>query len=250
MRMEPGITITPDYYDSFHCIAGACSHTCCAGWEVDIDSESLARYKRDGIPFISEEETPHFILKEGERCPFLNGQNLCELILSHGEDYLCQICTDHPRFRNFWTGITEVGLGLSCEEAARLVLSRPEPVKLVLSGTGETIEEAISNLPADEQYLWNVREDLFREAETLENPWEARLAEYLIYRQIPDALYDDRLEGRIRFVWESVREIRARFANRNEQTFASYVDTVRAYSAEIEYNPERLEALLEQYEND
>ena len=97
------ISIYPDYYKEFKCIAGACRHTCCAHWEIDIDEESLARYKRDGIPYISEEgDDPHFELKE-DRCPFLNHENLCELILEHGEDYLCQICRDHPRFRNYFT---------------------------------------------------------------------------------------------------------------------------------------------------
>ena len=85
------ISIYPDYYKEFKCIAGACRHTCCAHWEIDIDEESLARYKRDGIPYISEEgDDPHFELKE-DRCPFLNHEHLSDLILEHGEDYLCQI---------------------------------------------------------------------------------------------------------------------------------------------------------------
>ena len=36
----------PEYYPEFRCSASRCDHTCCAGWEIDIDGESLARYER------------------------------------------------------------------------------------------------------------------------------------------------------------------------------------------------------------
>ena len=31
---------TPEYYKDFKCIAGACTDTCCAGWDVDVDEKS------------------------------------------------------------------------------------------------------------------------------------------------------------------------------------------------------------------
>ena len=57
-------------------------------------------------------ETACFRMAEGERCPFLNGDGLCDLILAEGPDILCQICTDHPRFRNFYADREEIGLGM------------------------------------------------------------------------------------------------------------------------------------------
>ena len=41
-----------------------------------------------------------------------------------GEGYLCDICREHPRFYNF-TSVAEVGIGMSCPEAARVILSSP-----------------------------------------------------------------------------------------------------------------------------
>ena len=32
----------PDYFDGFSCLAGACPHSCCIGWEVVLDEEPLA----------------------------------------------------------------------------------------------------------------------------------------------------------------------------------------------------------------
>ena len=138
------LTVYPNYYPAFRCIAGACRHSCCIGWEIDIDEETLAKYKNMSGPLgdrlrrnISTGDPPHFVLGAGERCPFLNQSNLCDLILSGGEGLLCQICDDHPRFRNFLPGYTEIGLGLCCEGAAQLILSQSEPVTLIREGTPE-----------------------------------------------------------------------------------------------------------------
>lgn len=135
------LSVYPDYYSEFQCIASRCEHTCCAGWEIDIDPESLARYRRTEGNMgkrlqdaISEGEEPHFILEEEERCPFLNEKNLCDLILFGGEDFLCQICTDHPRFRSFLPGRTEIGLGLCCEAAGALILGWKRQVTLRTEG--------------------------------------------------------------------------------------------------------------------
>lgn len=130
--------VYPDYYKDFRCIAGTCKHNCCIGWEIDIDPDKAEFYKnvpgemgrrlKEGIHWGDE---PHFILQEGERCPFLNDCNLCDIILELGEEHICSICTEHPRFYNeLPDDRVEVGLGLCCEEAARLILGKKEPVTL------------------------------------------------------------------------------------------------------------------------
>ena len=35
-------------YEQFRCLMSRCTHTCCAGWEIDIDGDTLARYRRTG----------------------------------------------------------------------------------------------------------------------------------------------------------------------------------------------------------
>ena len=129
------IRVVPDFYPEFACIASRCGHSCCVGWEVDVDEDSLERYS--GIPGalgdklrreIDMTSSPHFRLDGRERCPFLTEENLCQLILELGEDSLCQICTDHPRFRSWFPDRVEEGLGLCCEEAGQLLLDRAEPL--------------------------------------------------------------------------------------------------------------------------
>ncbi|MBR4082428.1 MAG: flagellin lysine-N-methylase [Clostridia bacterium] len=134
--------VYPDGYRDFRCRAGACRHSCCIGWEIDIDEHSLARFRAETGALgdklrrciAVDESGAHFILGEGERCPFLQKDGLCEMILARGENVLCQICADHPRFRSFYADRTEIGLGLCCEAAAEMLLSRRAPLLLVSEG--------------------------------------------------------------------------------------------------------------------
>lgn len=130
--------IAPDYYNNFYCIADKCRHSCCVGWEIDIDKETLEFYNgisgdfgerlRSNIAF--DRSTHHFKLSKDERCPMLNDCGLCDIISELGEDALCNICADHPRFRNFLNDRTELGLGLCCEAAARLILTKKDKIYL------------------------------------------------------------------------------------------------------------------------
>ncbi len=146
--------MAPEYYNKFVCTASACKHSCCKGWEIDIDEDTYAFYKTVGGELgerlhrcISSDETPHFVLEEDERCPFLNCDGLCDIIIFCGEDALCDICADHPRFRNFFSDRTEIGLGLCCEAAAKLITESKTPFEIEVIGEDDT--ESI----ADEEEL-------------------------------------------------------------------------------------------------
>lgn len=127
----------PEYCKNFRCIADKCKDNCCIGWEIDIDRETAEYYnkvvgdlgKRLKECIKTEGDVSSFILK-GERCPFLNKSNLCDIIINEGEDHLCQICTDHPRYYEWFDGIKEGGIGLCCEAAARIILSADSPFAL------------------------------------------------------------------------------------------------------------------------
>lgn len=176
--------IAPDYYSRFSCIAGACRHSCCIGWEIDIDEDTREYYRtvsgeigrRLEENIVDGEETSCFRLCEHERCPFLNKDNLCDLILTLGEESLCQICDDHPRFRNFFSDRTEIGLGLCCEAAGKLILFRKDPVQLTVLEDDEAEDPADD----DETALRSLRSDLIREiAQNRSLPIEDRIEEIL-----------------------------------------------------------------------
>ena len=123
-------SVYPSFYPAFRCKASACRHTCCRGWEIDIDPASESFYHKVSgalgeklrASIKQEDGVASFILNEDERCPFLQQDGLCELILQLGEASLCEICREHPRFYE-QIGDTElIGLGLSCEAVAALLL--------------------------------------------------------------------------------------------------------------------------------
>ncbi len=174
--------IAPDYYPGFRCIADKCRHSCCIGWEIDVDPDARERYRQIPGPFgkrlnaaIRDGDPAVFRLGPDERCPMLNPNGLCDLITELGEGALCQICADHPRFRNFFSDRTEIGLGLCCEAAAMLVLSRPEPMKLtVLEDDGEK-----ADLPEEEAALLSLRDKLLALLADRTRPLSARLTAWL-----------------------------------------------------------------------
>jgi len=128
----------PKYYKDFVCIADKCRHSCCIGWEIDIDDKTAKKYAafKDGYGKIIKEsvdfeDTPHFKLKANDRCPHLADSGLCNIILNLGDSCLCDICREHPRFYNYTSRGKEVGLGMSCEEAARIILNSDEYADMI-----------------------------------------------------------------------------------------------------------------------
>ncbi|MBQ3088755.1 MAG: flagellin lysine-N-methylase [Clostridia bacterium] len=157
--------MTPDYYKKFKCIAGDCKHSCCIGWEIDIDSDTLEIYNnikgawgeklKKAISY--DGDVPHFITDSNDRCPFLNKEGLCDIITEFGEDGLCQICYDHPRFRNCFSDRVEMGLGLCCEAATELILnSSNDLLFIVLESDGKE-----GSPTAEESIVFSQREQLF-----------------------------------------------------------------------------------------
>ncbi len=130
--------LIPHYYHKFQCIKDRCKHSCCVGWEITIDEESLRFYQslsgemgeKIRQKIVTDANDSHFLLDGEERCPFLMGNGLCEMICRLGENALCDICADHPRFRNYYDDFTEMGLGLCCEAVAKIVLEETEPFSL------------------------------------------------------------------------------------------------------------------------
>lgn len=149
----------PNYYHKFTCIADRCRHSCCIGWEIDIDEKTMAMYQTMALPIGEdirnsiEGDEPHFKLQSGDRCPFLKDNGLCRIICECGKDALCDICRLHPRFRNFYSSFVETGLGLCCEEAARIILFDNEPFSILLPDDVELTEE--------EQLFFSLREQIF-----------------------------------------------------------------------------------------
>ncbi len=294
--------VTPSYYDRFQCIADRCQHTCCVGWEIDIDNDTAARYRTQSgalgarlkAAMHTEDGVTSFLLDTEERCPFLNRSGLCDLITALGHDALCEICATHPRFRFDYTDRTEWGLGLCCEAAATLILNDPHPLTLGIEDDGApdepTEDEATLLRMRDEAFALvqdrrmsvDEREDallrrfsavmpfrtgaaiaaLLTPLERMDPAWDARLTgiepltpmplgaehsvaqeqllSYFLYRQLPPALDDGCFAERVALA--VLAEYTVRLLTLSGVAFE---DAARAFSAEIEYSDQNVDALLQ-----
>ena len=179
----------PDFYGKFKCTAEKCRHSCCIGWEIDIDDDTAEYYKslegqigRELSENVSNEPQAHFILTGEERCPFLNEKGLCRLILTLGDDSLCDICAEHPRFYNEFPERSERGLGLCCEEAVRLLLESNEPLRIIYSSDKDGEREK------PETIIW--RERIFEILENREMPLSRRMSEACEYMGVSPLRFD------------------------------------------------------------
>ena len=126
--------IKPDYFDSFRCIASACPDSCCKEWDVAVDSEKAAFYRSIPGPLgerlrqvLYEEDGDTYMAIENRRCPMWREDGLCRIQAELGESALCKTCREFPRLTHDYGDFVEMGLELSCPEAARIILSNPAP---------------------------------------------------------------------------------------------------------------------------
>ena len=123
----------PSYYKEFTCIADKCPDTCCAGWAVVADDESLEKYSKISCEKIQsvitvDEDGDSIFAPVNNRCPFLLDSGLCEMYIELGHDSLCKTCRQYPRHITYFGARCETGLSLSCPEAARIIMQRDEPI--------------------------------------------------------------------------------------------------------------------------
>ena len=131
---------TPSFYKDFKCIAGACPDSCCQGWEVDADEQSLEYYKNltgdirkkiDSVLDKDEFGNTIFKLADKKRCPFLNHENLCDMHIAIGGEHTPYTCRMFPRFINDFGGTREMGVSFSCPVASDMMWGLTEPMSFV-----------------------------------------------------------------------------------------------------------------------
>lgn len=124
--------VKPTFYKNFKCIAGDCPDSCCQGWEVDADSDSLEYYKTldnsleikkriDSVLSKDEFDNTIFTLAPKKRCPFLNDENLCDMHIVIGGEHTPYTCRTFPRFIYDFGATREIGISFSCPVASDMM---------------------------------------------------------------------------------------------------------------------------------
>lgn len=123
--------IKPTFYDEFSCVAGDCSLTCCQEWKIAVDDETYQKWKKitsSGEPNRNLASRTH--RKDGQRvirlddhgrCPYLNEEKLCSLVIEHGDEILSKTCALFPRQVHEFGNRREYALVSCCPQVIDLL---------------------------------------------------------------------------------------------------------------------------------
>ena len=226
--------LKPDYYDDFKCIAGECPDTCCAGWQIMIDEESLEYYGevpgafgkrlRDSIDW---QEGAFYQCEK--RCAFLNEKDLCDIYTELGEGALCQTCKNYPRHVEEFEGLREYTLALSWPVAAEMILGQKKsPVFVeVQDDTEDELAEEFEDFDILLfTQLEDARAEVMKHLKTKDMCLEDKMSLYLQFaRQMQECIDREEyfeIDSVIRsfeegqFPWAGEPEEMLRFVNRKE----------------------------------
>ena len=127
----------PAYFDRFRCLGGSCPDSCCKDWEVQIDEDTARQYR--ALPGELGERLRQAMVREDGRtvmanchgrCPMWRADGLCRIQAELGEQALSRVCREFPRLTHDYGDFVELGLELSCPEAARWILTEPAQPEL------------------------------------------------------------------------------------------------------------------------
>ena len=236
----------PHYYDKFSCTAEQCPDTCCAGWQIVIDENSLEKYSNVsgdfGIRLLNSINWREGIFEQYEkRCSFLNAENLCDIYKELGADALCDTCRLYPRHIEEFENLREFSLSLSCPVAAKMILQCQEPVRF--------LEEEDEKEECEEDFedfdfllfdcLLEVREKLFSIVQNRTIPIENRMYCVLkIAKNLQTALDEGEL-----FERDFMAEIELCLQEKAEDFSGNLYEIVQAFRKDLL----RLEVLREEW---
>lgn len=196
--------VKPTFYKNFKCIAGACPDSCCQGWEVDADIESLEYYKTldpsleikqriDRVLSKDEFDNTIFTLAQKKRCPFLNDENLCDMHIAIGGEHTPYTCRTFPRFIYDFGGTREIGVSFSCPVASDIMYDLP---------SFEFEEEMTDELPSLNDIdgmlyytLVKARKEAYAIVKDKSKPISQRLSNFLDFAQDLQSQLDDYPDG-------------------------------------------------------
>lgn len=181
--------VTPSFYKDFECIAGDCPDSCCQGWEVDADKDSLAYYKtiggeiRERIDSVLDKDEFNntiFRLTKNKRCPFLNDENLCDMHIAIGGEHTPYTCRTFPRFINDFGGTREMGISFSCPVASDMMWELKDPFDF--TSELNDVPPSLNDIDAELYFfLLNSRKKAYSIVQNQDKPLNERLKELLYF---------------------------------------------------------------------
>ena len=236
----------PDYFDGFSCLAGACPHSCCIGWEVVIDADTAQRYLTqpgplgDRLRAAMQFDGEDFCFPlNGGRCPFFNQENLCDIHCALGPEATSLTCQEHPRFIEDYGPFQEITLSAACPKANQLLLSSAEPLAFLERHSDAPVEEG------DEWLDWLVplRDHLLILLRDRSRPLKERLRDFLLTACAAQCLLDSEDMEELEAFCAAPHPVSVKAENRS----GSWETAAQQCLAKLEILEPDWEALLERW---
>lgn len=236
----------PHYYEKFFCTADQCPDTCCTGWQIVIDENSLEKYSNVsgdfGIRLLNSIDWREGIFEQyDKRCSFLNSENLCDIYKELGAEALCDTCRLYPRHIEEFENLREFSLSLSCPVAAKMILECQEPVKFLEEQDEQ--EECEDDFEDFDFLLFDclleVREKLFSIVQNRKIPVEKRM--FCVLRTAKN-LQDALDEGEL-FERDFISDMELYLQEEIKEFSGSFYETVQVLRKDLL----RLEVLREEW---
>ena len=163
------------FFNQFKCAQGDCPQTCCKGWQILIDANTMEQIEKE--PENKRRELRRHIagMRKGQpqirkifgRCPYHTKEQLCGLQLRKRTDLMPRVCREYPRRTVSFGSFAEITMELACPVVAQLFLE--EKKMLSMQPLGEQEHEVLWKIGNEDEafleWLQQLREVLVKEAQ-------------------------------------------------------------------------------------
>ncbi|ONI41814.1 hypothetical protein AN396_03065 [Candidatus Epulonipiscium fishelsonii] len=136
--------LCPEYVKEFNCLGNACKYNCCREWYIHVTDQEYEYYKTLPNSEFKERLLESIVKNDGDayrlecskttgKCNLLTEDNLCGVYINLSPEEMSYTCKIYPRQVHYMKDNIEVNLDLSCIEVTRLLFSRKEDLKFIVS---------------------------------------------------------------------------------------------------------------------
>ncbi len=141
----------PGFYDKFTCIGSACDFTCCQEWKIAVDKKTASEWRNTAVPKECQldqkmlyqlteikDDSRVIALNEHNKCPFLNREGLCHLVIRYGDRILSETCQIFPREKHEYENVTELSMMSCCPAVIDLYAYEEAPMIIIDTKQSDT----------------------------------------------------------------------------------------------------------------
>lgn len=221
-------TIILEKYLSFQCLAGACTSTCCAGWEILVDEQDYGRFKKikpewlrkDILENIQKKNKKYYFKNDRTgRCAMLDADGLCRIQRNTSEKLLCNTCRKYPRLINSIAGQLYISMAASCPVISEY-LTCDSVVWLEIDETGKR-KKVFPEERKLTKGVWELYQNNYRAAKEIQKRNENHAAVYACFEKLADGVLDIILRYRVQIFEIEIFDV---MEENYSEEFAEFLD--------------------------